>query len=273
ADKPSPRLWLAGIGEAARADLAWFEEDGGRVRGWSARFYARPPGEDWHLVAEVAGDPADPAAGLRGLAAPLQPHRPGLWVFRAEADLVYSGMDPEEEMALRTLGSPELQAELLDLPDPLWLEYAELASRNLLRRAKVAAHASSESEAADWAARYAVDGLQGTGWRSADDDPRPVLHLELRRPVKADLLLLSHAADFRFPDPRHLGRALRVEVLLNGAKKGVLAELVADDRRKSAIDLGPARTIRVLEIRVLESSPGVDGADGVGFNEIELLRK
>lgn len=267
----APRvLWIAGYGAGVMKDFTWDAEDGGGLRVLAARFYATPPHGAERLAGTVHGNPGAAGERLR-LDLPLAPDRAGTWSFAAEADLLIPGGDPADPGAVVTLRSRSVTADFFDVPDAARDRYADDGRRNLLPWDRCTVAASSQPDDAYFEARRAADGLQGTGWRCRDDDRAPWISVDLNRAVRADRLLLSQHYDFRHQDPAHAGRITRVEVRINGEKRGIVAAMDPDPERKTEIEL-PTKPIRTFEIRVLERTPGEGGADGVGFNEIELQR-
>lgn len=263
-------IWIAGYGEEALRRYRWHEDEGGGLRVLAARYFAQPPFGERFALGSVAGDASQAGERLR-LAMPLAFDRCGTWTFQAEVDLLLPGGEPGDLEASVTLLSRAVAADFLDMDDPVRLAYADDPARNLLPANRCTATASSEPEDANFSAARAADGLQATGWRCRDTDVQPWIRLDLQRVVKADRLLLSQQYDFRSPDAARCGRVTRVEVRINGEKKGIEADMNPDPDRKTTIAL-PLKAIRSLEIRVLDRTLGRDGADGVGFNEIELQR-
>lgn len=254
-------LWIAGYGAGVVKDYSWPEEEGGGLRVLEVRYFATPPFGERAALGAVAGEKS----------LPIAPDRAGTWSFEAEVDVLLPGGTAGDPDAIVTLYSRAQTADFLDVADPARLAYAQDAARNLLPADRCTATASSQTEDATYSAARAADGLQGTGWRSLDADPLPWLRLELQRAVKADRLVLSQHYDFRHQSPDHTGRVTRVEILVNGEKRGIAADVNPAADRKTVIPL-PGKTIRSIEIRVLARTPGTNGADGVGFNEIELQR-
>lgn len=263
-------VWIAGYSAGVMKDFSWPEEEGGGLRVREVRFFARPPFGARVALGTLRSDAGNEGEPLRA-AMPLTLNRMGAWAFEAEVDLLAPDALPSDENASVTLYSREITAEFLHLQDPLRLAYAQDAARNLLPVDRCTTTASSQPEDESYAATRAADGLQGTGWRCLDTDLRPWIRIDLQRAIRAEQLLLSQQYDFRTPDAEHTGRVTRVEVLINGEKKGIEADVNPDPDRKTAIPL-PSKAIRTLEIRILSCTLGEAGADGVGFNEIELQR-
>lgn len=270
AARPPAGLWIGGYSAGVMKDYSWPEEEGGGLRLLEVRYFATPPFGERFALGAVAGE-AGPGRGPQRAALPIAPDRAGTWTFQAEVDLLFPGLIAGDPGASVTLYSRELSADFFNVADPVRLAYAQDAARNLLPTDRCTATASSQPEDASYSATRAADGFQGTGWRSLDTDPLPWLRLDLQRAVKAERLVLSQLYDFRHQNPDYTGRITRVEILLNGEKRGIEAEMNPDADRKTVIPL-PSKAIRSIEIRVLARTPGTNGAEGVGFNEVELQR-
>lgn len=140
---------------------------------------------------------------------------------------------------------------------------------NLLHGADPAVEVSS-FWGGGWNGQYAVDGFQGRGWLSSkpEVDGAPWIEVELDKPVRANLVKVTHASADAF-DPNRFGRAVRVRLTVNrGAQKHVV-DVGSDERVKHEI---PFRTTRVkrLRIEVLDRVKGTHHTAS-GFGEIELF--
>ncbi|MEE8469210.1 MAG: hypothetical protein V3T22_12190, partial [Planctomycetota bacterium] len=213
-------------------------------------------------LAEVHGDWAKESRGAR-FAARIHFPRPAFYELRARVH-VLDGVTEE----VVVFESNTLEVRVAETLVPEMLEYASDDLRNLLAGATVEVQASSEFNG--WPAANAVDNTQFRAWLSADGDPTPTLHIKLRRAVRADSLLLSHTRVDRQYANRS-GLPTRVAVVLNGKGEPIVAELDPDRMMKTVIDLGGARRVREIELRVLASSPSANPSlTAVGFAEVEL---
>ena len=140
---------------------------------------------------------------------------------------------------------------------------------NLIRGVKPVVEVSSEWSG-DWHGTRAVDGMQGSSWLSAkpEADGAPWIRIVLPKPIRADLLKVSHAIADNF-HPNKYGRATRVRVLINKGSQKVFADLGADDGVKYSI---PFKKTRVKEITI-EMLDRVKGSElmAAGFSELELF--
>ena len=168
--------------------------------------------------------------------------------------------------AVRTLLAPELEVTIEEVLQAGHLDYAAEREANLLRGSQVTAEASSY-HGNDQKPGQAVDGNFGTRWHSDLADELPWLRLSLRKPLRANRLLLSHA--HAKPSHRAAPRPSRVEVVING-KLRLTFDMDPDALAKTTVDLGKPQTVRTLELHVLASRDRKLGTDAVGFGEVEL---
>jgi hypothetical protein len=157
-----------------------------------------------------------------------------------------------------------LTVKVEDALSPELLRYASDPTRNLLAPANKSVKASTTL--GGWDARKAVDGKQGHAWLSADRDPHPTLTIDLRRGVRADRLLLSHA---RTRGARSGVRARRVEVTINPRGVPRVLEMEPDDLRKTEWVFPKPMVVRRITLRVLDRT-AESAQDAVGFAEVEL---
>ncbi len=153
--------------------------------------------------------------------------------------------------------------------------YMKDVGRNLIRRNTPAVEVSSSWDG-NWKGGRAVDGLHGTAWLSAapEKDTAPWIELRFRKPVRADLLKLTHVYTYFYQKARRYGRAVRVLVLINGKSRKITADIGIEDGFKYEI---PFKTIPVKKIRIemldrvkgSHEKPAQSGA--AGFSEIELF--
>ena len=183
--------------------------------------------------------------------------------------------DPED--ALREIESPTLQIEVLQTDDPLLELYAGDARQNQLRGPRTTARTSSQRDD-QHKGESAFDGRVGTQWISAKDDPKPSIHIELPRPVRGDLLLLTLASD----DPGGIApkdrtsanspaEIRKVRVTINASKVSFEVEVDGNPRRKVLVPLGRSTKVNAIDLEVLEVREGGREDQGVGFAEIELV--
>jgi len=113
----------------------------------------------------------------------------------------------------------------------------------------------------------AVDGKHRTPWLARENDSHPELELSFRRAVRIDGIGIVPASLPGFP-PDELGRALEVELVLNG-KPNRRVLLPPEPWSEANVVLDEPVDLRSLRIRILSRVPG-RRTDAVGLGEVEL---
>ena len=217
---------------------------------------------DHRRLATIKGDGSKPSQGDR-FAARVKFPRPGQYPVWARVHLI-DGTDGEQVVFESTPFTVDIQEAF----DPDLLSYASDADRNLLLDGEVTITASTEFNG--WPAARIADGRYDLAWLSADGDATPEIEVKLRRPVKADTLLLSHTRSDR-ADASRTTVPRRVAVVLNGKGDPIVAEVDPSRLRKTEIALPPGTKVRSFTVQVLESTPPSHPAkSAVGFAELEL---
>lgn len=217
---------------------------------------------DARRLAVIEGDSTKPANSDR-FGARFSFPRLGRQTLWARVHIV----DPVTSEVIVVESEP-LTVDIRDVLIPEMLEYATDSARNLLDQDSLRVTSSSALDG--WPADGAFDNAQHRGWLCADGDLSPSIHVRLRRPVKADTLLLSHARIDR-RDANRTNLPTRVEVILNGKGPGVVAEVDQDRLVKTVVQLGKPQKVRELEVRILDRSEAEDPwLTAVGFAEVEL---
>ena len=217
---------------------------------------------DHRRLATIDGDGSKPSQGDR-FAARVKFPRPGQYPLWARVHLL-DGTDGEEIV----FESTPMTVDIQEAFDPDLLSYASDADRNLLLDAEVTLSASTEFNG--WPAARVADGRYDLAWLSADGDAQPRIEVTLRRPVKADTLLLSHTRSDR-ADAGRTTVPKRVAVVLNGKGDPIVAEVDPSRLRKTEIALPPGTKVRSFTVQVLVCTPlGHPSKSAVGFAELEL---
>jgi hypothetical protein len=217
---------------------------------------------DDRRLATIAGKPDQPSNEER-FAARVSFPRPADYPVWARVTLL-DGTDSQEV----TFDSPVLTAHVQEAFDPALVEYASDAGRNLLLDGEVSVTASTEFP--NWPATRAVDGRYDLAWLSADGDEVPSIEFQLRRPVKADTVLLSHTRVDRH-DAGRTTLPTRVAVTLNGKGDPIVVDLEPSRLRKTAVPLGQGTKVRSFTVQVVDRSEGKHPVKtAVGFAEVEL---
>jgi hypothetical protein len=213
---------------------------------------------DGEVVAEVA---VDPSAAWENQSFPARHEFTRRGVRRVQARVRLAG-------ASEPLASAAFEVDVRWPLEPWMLDFAGARGRNLLRGAQVTASASSKVSEGEGAAA-ACDGLQGTRWLAAEGDARPWIRLELPRKVKVGAIVLSQAtARERYRG--HMGRFVRAQIELDGARRPLDVVLEEDELRPTRVVLDPPRSIERLELRLLERSGAISWPQWVGLAEIAL---
>jgi hypothetical protein len=271
-------VWISSFGKRALEDFCWEADSEAGLRVVRVEYRSEDPGAEKGsiLLSTIAGDPTQPSRASR-FAARLEIERAGIHRVFARVFVQPPEVDDGSSEDFYELESRVLEVEINRADDPRLDEYARDSGRNLLNIPRVEITASTEREG-DYQAERAIDGLIGTRWMSADDDPLPHLEIELPRAVRGKTLLFTHATDQpggdpsgRGGDPARTARIRRIAVSVNGGKTVFEAEMNQDERVKTVVEFPKATKVRSLRIEVLEVFPSAGERDGVGFAEIELV--
>jgi hypothetical protein len=149
--------------------------------------------------------------------------------------------------------------------------YVRDAKDNLLAGRQPEVSASSVRSDGQAPAK-ALDGLHGTAWVAAPTDSRPSITIELARPARANVVLLSHVGR----NAREAGtydRATKALLRLNRGTTDYVVELAASDLEKTVFRLPKTVNVRRLQVEIVERVEGSVHTGAVGFSEIELLRE
>ena len=256
-------VWISAFGKKTLADHGWPQGNGGGLRVKKVEYVV---GQE--VVHSVNGDPGRAGEGER-FATKMSFPKIGTYTIFARVTLT----KPPPESAEVVVTSPPLEVKIEDMVNEETISYASDSSRNLLLDARFDTRASTQFSGG-WAARLAADGRMATSWLSANNDEVHTWTLELKKPVRADTLLVSQAWP-HVREPKHAARFTRLEVIINKRrKKSILLDTTTDLFRKTEIPLGKPETIRFLEFRILDREKGEQHEKAVGFAEVELqLRK
>jgi len=143
----------------------------------------------------------------------------------------------------------------------------EQMAQNLLAERSVTIAATSAAK--DHAARAALDGLQATAWVCAANAETPKLTLRWTKPARANRVVL-YPADSNMLTAGQYDRVQRLAVTINRRRTEVSCP--EDPLAATVIDLGNSRTIRSIEVEILQRSPGTTHPGQAGFSEVALQR-
>ncbi len=271
-------FWISTFGDAELKSYEWPGESGRGLHIKQVEWFAiGMPGADAAVsVATIVKDPGQ-ACGRERFGGQFSFPLPGDYSLFARATVVAaptadgapptggsspaSAALPREEIELE---SPALAVQVSAVMDPELLQYARDPARNLLAQQKVAVSASSMQN--DWwAPGMVVNGLMPRGWAAADDDANPRLILELEKPVRANVVVVTPirvGPDRPFP--------AKVAVTLNGKGPPIELEIDTTPRKKSRLRLPTVQVIRKIELAITEVTLTTSAQKGTGFAEVEL---
>lgn len=259
-------LWVASFGNRVNRRHAWPGEATPRVL--RVEYFAKRIGTDAAAVkiATVDGSSANAAGESRFQ---VQHHFTEADAY--DVHVVATIAPPAKKGAPRAepieIRSKPMRVDISQPWHPELERYASDRKRNLLAGKKLEATASS-ALSGSYVATYATDGRLGRVWMSKDDDPKPSLTLRLRRPIRANTLVLSHAIDRRAPKSDRKARIRTVTVKLNG-KPPIEAEMRPGEHEKTVIRF-KTRSIRSIELTVTDVKRTLSKKKSVGFAEVEL---
>ncbi len=141
--------------------------------------------------------------------------------------------------------------------------YPTDARRNLVPRNQPSVTASSGGNP-----QMVADNRYYSRWVCAPNDQAPEISVELRRAVKADKLLFSHARTIT-AEQQNNPRAKRLRIWLD-RDDPIEVEVDPHYRSKTEVRFPEARNLRKLRVQILEVEGGQLGAAAVGFTEIEV---
>lgn len=172
--------------------------------------------------------------------------------------------------SMTVLAGEPLVVVITDAHDPVLLEYPTHSTDNMLRNTKVTVSASTVKGGGQ-EARHAVDGLLGTSWMSNKDDKAPRLRLELARPQRGQVLLISQA-NTSSSSRGQCDRATKLRVVFNGKRNLTFeVDVPPGDETKCRLRLEKRLSLRSVEIFVLERTAGGKYPGTVGISEVEWL--
>ncbi len=272
-------FWISSWGEAERTAHEWPGEEGRGLRVKSVEWHAVGlPGEsDSRAIARIEKDGGQPC-GQERFGGQFSFPLPGDYSLFARVTLRAPPASAPADAAASdgaaaaseeiVLESSLLAVTVRGVLDPVLFGYSGDPRKNLLGVQKPNVVASSRHDES-WDGSLACDGLVTRGWSCNDSDRSPRLTIELEKPVRANVLLLTPirlGADRPWP--------AKVKVTLNG--KGTPIELAGDlpsgarAQRKWRVPLGAAQVVRRIDVEIVEFAPPAPERSGCGFAEVEL---
>jgi hypothetical protein len=258
-------VWISSFGAAELAQHEWPDERDRGPRVVKVEYVATGGayGDREVVIAAVEKDGLQ-AAGDERFGVQWTFPLPG--EYRVFARVTVATPSPVGAAPAATLLAPTLLVRIDETLDPELLECARDPARNLLAGPDVTATSSSKLND-DWAAARAVDNLQCRGWAAENLDPTPTLTLELHKPVRAGLVLLTPA---RIGE-KYLSRITKVAVVVNRKQPGIVVDVPPGlGDRKIRVALPAAQVVRQLDVQVLAKEECAGAEKAVGFQEVEL---
>ncbi|HEX9792808.1 MAG TPA: hypothetical protein VGC54_02385 [Planctomycetota bacterium] len=247
-------VWLHGF-----APEVYFESAAGGLRVVRIEYTV-----DGQVVAVVQADPTQAWQGER-LTGRYAFERQGVFQIGARVHLVDPDAPRSARDATQVIEARPITFAASEVLEPWQLAFAAGTWPDRMPREGLLAEASTLSEPA----AAAFDGRQGTGWVFAADDAEPWLRAQFAQPVQADTLVIS-PLPARPGDRGRYDRLRRIAVRFAGADEWSEIALQDDPLQPTTWALPGARSVRGIEIRVLEHEAAAAGARGGGFAEIAL---
>ncbi len=215
-------------------------------------YHVRKADGEWR-VAAIAEAPENARENER-YAGRYTFEEPGVWQVKA--------------VAITEDGEPHASAVVdLEITDALpgnISSYPRDAARNLIPRNQPKATASSGN-----GPNQMVDNRFYTRWVCAGDDPAPEFTIELKRTVKADKLMFSHART-RPIEQKNNPRVKQVQIWLDKDVEPIVLDIDPEYRKKTVLRFAETRGIKRIRVKVTATEGGVLGKCAVGFTEVEL---
>lgn len=257
-------MWIVRFGDKALKENAWPGEAGKGLHVETVEYLGgrRKDMKGAKLLQKIGRDPRKPHHRDALSAQHEFPH-PGSWWIQARVTVRLLGLEAGKVGRAVVLKSDPVQVTVWDVAGSQYLDYGDDSTRNLLRGATVSASSEHNN---NWLAQHTVDGQQIKGWLTKDDHPKPTIKFRLPSAKRADTLLLSHAVT----GGNRRSRIAKVEVKVNGAFIGTV-NMIRDDRRKTVFTFPKMRSVKTLELKVVDTH--IQGQKGVGFAEVELQNR
>ena len=218
----------------------------------AVEYHVRRGEEEWRVVS-VAEAPEEARENER-YAGRYTFEEPGVWKIKAIA-LADDG---------QTFESAVLDLEITDALPGNISSYPRDAARNLIPRNQPKATASSGGGAGQL-----VDNRFYSRWVCAADDPAPEFTIVLKRTVKADKLLFSHART-RPIEQKNNPRVKQVQIWLDKDQEPITLDINTEYRKKTELRFDETRPVKRIRVKITATEGGDLGKCSVGFTEVEI---
>lgn len=218
----------------------------------AVEYHVRKDEGEWRLVS-VAEAPEEVRENER-FAGRYTFEEPGTWQVKAVA------LSADDQPFV----SAVLDLEITDALPGNISSYPRDAARNLIPRNQPKVRASSGGKPGQM-----VDNRFYTRWVCAGDDPAPEFTIELKRTVKADKLLFSHART-RPIEQKNNPRVKQVQVWIDKDPEPILLDIDTEYRKKTELRFAETRAVKRIRVKVTATEGGQLGKCAVGFTEVEL---
>jgi len=260
-------FWISSWGDAELETYEWPGEArrGLRVKQveWLATGLAGATDEV--PIARVERDPGQPC-GHERFGAQHSFALPGRYSIFARARVLAPPATEGAPAGEVVLESPLLEVKIDEATDPELLQYARDPARNLLLGQKLAISASSILNDG-WKGEFVANGLVSRGWAGGDQDPRPSISIELEKPVRANLVLVTPAVI----SPDRPSRVTTLGVTFNGRGPPIALPIDPAPNRKTRLRLPQVLVVRRIDLAVTGVSAAEAPLKSVGLAEVELV--
>ncbi|MBC8404884.1 MAG: terpene cyclase/mutase family protein [Planctomycetes bacterium] len=218
----------------------------------SVEYHVRQPEGEWRIVS-IADAPENPSPHER-YAGRYTFEEPGTWDVKAVAIC-----DDDQPFI-----SAILKLEITDALPGNISSYPRDAARNLIPRNQPKVRASSGG-----GPQSLVDNRFYSRWVSKADDVAPEFTIELKRAVKADRLLFSHART-RPIEQKNNPRVKQVHIWIDKEVDPIVLDIDTEYRKKTVLRFEETRNVRRIRVKIVATEGGELGKCSVGFTEVEL---
>ena len=198
-------------------------------------------------------------------------HRAVLHLPRAGKHTIVAQAELDGPRGKAVIESAPLEVEVKLLVQPwAWYE-ASWWRRDLRTRGQITATASSQNNAHQGPGKASDRHTEGYWVCQPKEprDPRPTLHLEIRKGIKANAIVLAPVVR-RDTGRKRWDRPKLFEVIVNGKAAPLAAKAAPDEMQSTVVRLPKVTRIKRLAIAVVDRTPGSSWPGETGFREVAL---